>query len=163
MADSVNARTDSINAGADSINAGTDSINKRAGSVNAGGGSNRLELIPSNGKRFRTYPHITSRHITSHHSTSQHITSNHVTPRHITSHHACRIQNPDIPRAGRVSAHGGAAGRGRAGLGANRIVRPEDKRPANLPRHRRKYARTSLQKHEQAKSYVNRWRNKTRG
>ena len=28
----------------------------------------------------------------------------------------CRIQNPDIPRAGRVgAAHGGAAGRGRAG------------------------------------------------
>ena len=28
--------------------------------------------------------------------------------------HICRIQNPDIQRAGRVGAHGGAAGRGRA-------------------------------------------------
>ena len=39
----------------------------------------------------------------------------------------CRIQNPDIPRAGRVGALGGAAGQGRARLGANRIIRPVKK------------------------------------
>ena len=39
----------------------------------------------------------------------------------------CRVQNPDIPRADRVGAHGGAAERARAGLGANRTVRPENK------------------------------------
>ena len=48
----------------------------------------------------------------------------------------CRVQNPNIPRAGRVGAHGEAAGRGRAGLGANRTVCPGDKRPSYLPRHR---------------------------
>ena len=31
----------------------------------------------------------------------------------------CRIQKPDMPRAGRIGAHGGVAGRGRAGLFAN--------------------------------------------
>ena len=35
----------------------------------------------------------------------------------------CRIQNPDIPRAGRVGVPGETAGRGRPGLDANRIVR----------------------------------------
>ena len=35
----------------------------------------------------------------------------------------CRVQNTDIPWAGRVGAHGGVAGRGRAGLSANRTVR----------------------------------------
>ena len=35
----------------------------------------------------------------------------------------CRVRNPDIPRAGFVGAHGGVAGRDRAGLFANRIVR----------------------------------------
>ena len=39
----------------------------------------------------------------------------------------CRIQNPDIPRAGRVGEPGGAAGRGRARLGANRTIRPKTK------------------------------------
>ena len=60
----------------------------------------------------------------------------------------CRIQNPDIPRAGRVGAPGGAAGRGRARLGANRIIRPGNKSPPFPPRHRRNVASTSLQKHE---------------
>ena len=45
-------------------------------------------------------------------------------------------------------------------MGANRIIRPGDKRPPFPPRHRRNVASTSLQKHEQAKSYVNRRRNK---
>ena len=35
----------------------------------------------------------------------------------------CRVQNLDIPLAGRVGAHSGVAGPGRAGLFANRIVR----------------------------------------
>ena len=74
----------------------------------------------------------------------------------------CRVQNPDIPRAGRVGTHGGVTGRGRAGLGANRIVRPGNKPPSHPPKHRR-HVSSSPQKHEQAKSYVNRWRNKTRG
>ena len=72
----------------------------------------------------------------------------------------CRIQNPDIPRAGRVGAPGGAAGRGRARLRANRIIRPGNKSPPSPPRHRRNVASTSLQKHEQTKSYVNRRGNK---
>ena len=42
----------------------------------------------------------------------------------------------NIPRAGRVGAHGGAAGRRRSGLGADRTVRPGDKRPSHPPRHR---------------------------
>ena len=32
------------------------------------------------------------------------------------------VQNPDIPQAGRIGAHGRVAGRGRAGLYANRTV-----------------------------------------
>ena len=66
----------------------------------------------------------------------------------------CRIQNPDIPRAGRVGAPGGATGRGRARLGADRTSRPGNKGPLYLPRHRLNVASTSFQKHEQAKSYV---------
>ena len=67
---------------------------------------------------------------------------------------------PDIPRAGRVGAPGGAAVRGRAILGANRTIRPRIKSPPYPPRHRRNIAPTSFQKHEHAKSYVNRRRNK---
>ena len=52
----------------------------------------------------------------------------------------CRVQNTDIPRAGRVGVHGGAAGRGRAGLDTDRTVRPGDTRPSYLPRHRRDVA-----------------------
>ena len=40
---------------------------------------------------------------------------------------SCRIQNPDILRAGRVGAPGGAAGKGQARLCANRIIRPGNK------------------------------------
>ena len=35
----------------------------------------------------------------------------------------CRVQNPDIPRAGLVGAHGGEAGQDQARMFANRIVR----------------------------------------
>ena len=45
----------------------------------------------------------------------------------------CRIPNPDIPRVGRVGAPGGTAERGRAGLGANRLVRPRNTSPVYLP------------------------------
>ena len=83
--------------------------------------------------------------------------------RSMNTYITCRIQNPDIPRAGRVGAHGGVAGRGRAGPDANRTVRPGDKLPAYSPKHRRQVAGTSLQEHVQAKSYLNRWRNKARG
>ena len=75
----------------------------------------------------------------------------------------CLVQSPDIPRAIRVGAHGGAAGRRRAGLNDDRTVRPGDKRPSYPPRHRRNVARTSLQKHEQAKCFLNRWRNTATG
>ena len=75
----------------------------------------------------------------------------------------CRFQNPDIPRAGKVGAPGGAARRGRARLGANRTIRPGNKSPPFPLRHRRNVASTSLQKHDQAKSYINRRRNKTTG
>ena len=52
----------------------------------------------------------------------------------------CRIQNPDIPRAGRVGAHGGVAGRGRAGLFANRTVRLGNNPSSHSPKHRRHVA-----------------------
>ena len=61
----------------------------------------------------------------------------------------CRIQNPDIPRAGWVGAPGGAARRGRAKFGANRTIHPK-----NPPKNRRKVAWAFLQKHKQAKSYL---------
>ena len=48
----------------------------------------------------------------------------------------CRVQNPDVPRAGRVEAHGGVAGQGRAGLGANRNVRLGDKPSSYPPKNR---------------------------
>ena len=70
----------------------------------------------------------------------------------------CRVQNPDIPRAG-VGAHGGAAGRGRAGLDANRNVRPGNNGDSRTLQGIEKNClnvRTSPQKHEQAKSYLNR-------
>ena len=52
----------------------------------------------------------------------------------------CRIQNPDIPRAGRVGAPGRAAGRGRARLNANRIFQPGYKSPLFRPSHRKSVA-----------------------
>ena len=72
----------------------------------------------------------------------------------------CLVQNPDIPLAGRVGAHGGVAGRGQAGLYANKIVYLE----TILSLIRQNIEETSSQmftkKHEQTKSYANRWRNK---
>ena len=52
----------------------------------------------------------------------------------------CQVQNPDIPRACRVGAHGGVAGRGRAGLHANRSVRLGDNPFSYFPKHRRHVA-----------------------
>ena len=75
----------------------------------------------------------------------------------------CRIQNSDIPRAGRVGAPGGAAGRGRARLRASIIIRPENKIPPFPPSHLINVSSTSSQNNEQAKSYVNRWKNTTTG
>ena len=66
--------------------------------------------------------------------------------------------NLSNPKPGR-----GAAGRSRARLGTNSTIRPENKsRPYPL-RHRRHVALTYLEKHEQAKSYVNRRGNKISG
>ena len=48
----------------------------------------------------------------------------------------CRIQNPYISQAGRVGAHGGAAGRSRAELGANRTVGLGNTSPLYPPRDR---------------------------
>ena len=52
----------------------------------------------------------------------------------------CLVQNPDIPQAGRVGAHGRVAGRGRAGLYANRTVRLGDNPFSYPPKHRRNVA-----------------------
>ena len=54
----------------------------------------------------------------------------------------CRIKNPDIPRMGRVGAPSGTAGRGWAGLGANRTIRPGNKSSVYPPR----IAETSLER-----------------
>ena len=77
---------------------------------------------------------------------------------HDACHVICRIQNPDIPRAVRVGAPGGTAGRGREGLDANRTVRLGSTRSSYPPRHRRQVAWTNLQKHESAKFNLNRMR-----
>ena len=59
--------------------------------------------------------------------------------RHIQELCNCRIQNPDIQRAGRVGAHGGAAGRGRAEQFAQETSDPrtlqgiEETSPERLP------------------------------
>ena len=55
---------------------------------------------------------------------------------------------PGHTTGGWVGAPGGAAGRRRARLGANRIIRPGNKSPPFPPRHRRNVASTYLQKHE---------------
>ena len=75
----------------------------------------------------------------------------------------CRIQNPDIPQAGRVGAPGGAAGRALARLSSNKIIRPRNKKFTVPSKASKKCRLASLQKHEQAKSYVNRQRNKISG
>ena len=77
------------------------------------------------------------------------------------------FSNLSNPKPGHTTSGSGRGalrgGGGRAGLDANRTVRLGDKPPSYSPKHRRHVAWTTLQKHEQAKSYVNRWRNKTRG
>ena len=113
----------------------------------------RCKLFSRKACPGNTSQHITLWQTTSHHTTSYHITAQHSTSQHITSHHTCRFQTPDIPRSGRVGAHGGAAGRGWAERDADRTVRPGDKRPWYPPRHRIHFTYTSHQKHEQAKSY----------
>ena len=57
----------------------------------------------------------------------------------------------------------GGAGRRWAKQGADISVALEANSPSGPPAHCRQLFRTSLRKHEQRKSYVNRWRNKTRG
>ena len=59
-------------------------------------------------------------------------------------------------------------GRGEVGLGGARrdagvCVRPGDNRPSSAPGDRRQLSWTALRKHEQRKSYPNRWRIKTHG
>ena len=76
----------------------------------------------------------------------------------------CRIQNPDISRAGRTGpAHGGGAGgadRGGQGRGGSRrdgggSIRQEN-RPSCRSGHRRRHFWTYLARCEQTKSHVNR-------
>ena len=57
----------------------------------------------------------------------------------------------------------GGAGRSWAEQGADISVGPEGNRPFSPPGYRKQLFGMSLRKHEQRKSYVNRWRNKTRG
>ena len=69
----------------------------------------------------------------------------------------CRTQNSNILRAGRgEAAHGGAPGRSRAGQRGTPTGRFAEETPSFPPRHRRSLSWTSLRKHEQRKSYVNR-------
>ena len=67
-------------------------------------------------------------------------------------------ENPDISWAGRVWAHGRAAGQGRAEWDANGTVCPGDNRPSYPRRNRRHVARTSPQKSKQTNFYLNRTR-----
>ena len=55
------------------------------------------------------------------------------------------------------------AGRGQVARNAEGSVRLEENRSTYPPRHRTHMSWTSSQKHKQAKSYINRWRNKNRG
>ena len=61
----------------------------------------------------------------------------------------CRVQNPDIPRAGR-----GRAAHGRAGRDVDGSARPGDICPSCPPGYRRQLSRTSLRKHEQSNPYL---------
>ena len=65
----------------------------------------------------------------------------------------CRVQNPDIPRMGRIGAHGGVAKRGGAELFANRTVRLGNNPSSHFPKHEKHIAGTSPQTHDQAKFY----------
>ena len=56
----------------------------------------------------------------------------------------CRIQNADLPRSGRVEALGGAAGRDRARIGADRTISSGKQSLPFLLRLRRTVAATSL-------------------
>ena len=47
----------------------------------------------------------------------------------------CRIQNPDIPRAGRVGARGGSVGPGRTGRGSDRTARLVNNCLSHPPSH----------------------------
>ena len=58
---------------------------------------------------------------------------------------------------------GGRAGPGRTRRGADGSVRPGNERLSCPPGHGRQLSWTSLRKHEQANSYINLRRNKTRG
>ena len=75
----------------------------------------------------------------------------------------CRAQNLDIPRAGRVRAHGGAVGRGRAGPHADRTVSQETRfpRPFKASKTRRLHDPPASRTYEIL--YVNRWRNTKTG
>ena len=78
----------------------------------------------------------------------------------------CRIQNPNIPRAGRGGAARTAERRGeqsRAERDADGSVRPGKNRPSDPLANQRQTLWTSLRKHERIQSDVNRWRNKARG
>ena len=58
---------------------------------------------------------------------------------------------------------GGGAGRGWAGRGRRRVGPPGGQPTLLLPARRRQLSWTTFRKHEQPKSYVNRWANKARG
>ena len=73
----------------------------------------------------------------------------------------CRFQNPNIPRASRAGRTGRQGGIGQDGTPTEQL--PEDRRLSYPPRPRINVAWTLLQKHEQAKYYVKRWRNTTIG
>ena len=57
----------------------------------------------------------------------------------------------------------GEARRGRAAQDADGSVRQGDNHPSYPPDNRKHFPERVSWKHEQAKSYVNRWRNKARG
>lgn len=75
----------------------------------------------------------------------------------------CRIQNPDIPRTGRVgAAYGGPGQEGVPGrTGREQIGSPRRRPSLAASRALKSSVLNVSQKNEQAKSYVNRWRNKT--
>ena len=63
-----------------------------------------------------------------------------VQPIRTNSYLTCRIQNPDLSLARRNGAHGGIAGRGRAGQDAYRTVCSEIKSTSYLLKYRRNVA-----------------------
>ena len=107
--------------------------------------------------------HITSHHITPHRTKTRHMRPHHITSQHTVSHHThhtCRLQNPDISRAGRGwSVHSRAAGQS----GADGSMRPGITRSRCPPDHRRQPSWPTLRKHEQTNPYANGRRNETSG